>query len=160
MSIDIEFIQEYKSELSQDVLDLLQRALEEAARTEDVEGEVTVTFVDNDRIHELNREYRGIDRPTDVLSFAMNDEGEEEMEIFLEEGMEEIPNMLGDIIISIPKAQEQAEEYGHTFEREMGFLVVHGFLHLMGYDHETEEEEAEMFGKQEDILNRVRLTRE
>lgn len=160
MSIDIEFIQEYKLELSQDVLDLLQRALEEAARTEDVAGEVTVTFVDNERIHELNREYRGIDRPTDVLSFAMNDEGEEEMEIFLEEGMEEMPNMLGDIIISIPKAQEQAEEYGHTFEREMGFLVVHGFLHLMGYDHETEEEEAEMFGKQEDILNRVRLTRE
>ncbi|MBN6186171.1 rRNA maturation RNase YbeY [Aneurinibacillus sp. BA2021] len=160
MSIEIEFIQEYEPELPQAVLDLLQRALEEAARTEEVEGEVTVTFVDNERIHELNREYRGIDRPTDVLSFAMNDEGEEEMEIFLEEGMEEMPNMLGDIIISVPKAQEQAEEYGHTFEREMGFLAVHGFLHLMGYDHETEAEEAEMFGKQEAILNRVRLTRE
>jgi probable rRNA maturation factor len=90
----------------------------------------------------------------------MNEEGEDEMEIFLDEEMDDMPNMLGDIIISIPKAQEQAEEYGHSFEREMGFLAVHGFLHLNGYDHETESEEREMFGRQEEILNRVRLTRE
>ncbi|GEN33232.1 rRNA maturation RNase YbeY [Aneurinibacillus danicus] len=160
MSLDVEFIQEYSPELSEDLLDLLRRALEEAARVEEVEGEVTVTFVDNERIHELNREYRGIDRPTDVLSFAMNEAGEDEMEIFLDEEMDEMPNMLGDVIISIPKAVEQAEEYGHSFEREMGFLAVHGFLHLIGYDHETEAQEKEMFGRQEEILNRVRLTRE
>lgn len=160
MSIEIEFIQEYEPELSEDLLDLMRRVLEEAARTEEVEGELTVTFVGNERIHELNRDYRGIDRPTDVLSFAMNEEGEDEMEIFLDEEMDDMPNMLGDIIISIPKAQEQAEEYGHSFEREMGFLAVHGFLHLNGYDHETEAEEREMFGRQEEILNRVRLTRE
>ncbi|WP_286886011.1 rRNA maturation RNase YbeY [Aneurinibacillus sp. UBA3580] len=160
MSLDVEFIQEYSPELSEDLLDLLRRALEEAARVEEVEGEVTVTFVDNERIHELNREYRGIDRPTDVLSFAMNEAGEDEMEIFLDEEMDEMPNMLGDVIISVPKAVEQAEEYGHSFEREMGFLAVHGFLHLIGYDHETEAQEKEMFGRQEEILNRVRLTRE
>lgn len=160
MSIEIEFIQEYEPELSGELLALLRQVLEEAARTEEVEGELTVTFVDNERIHELNREYRGIDRPTDVLSFAMNEEGEDEMEIFLDEEMDDMPNMLGDVIISIPKAQEQAEEYGHSFEREMGFLAVHGFLHLNGYDHETEAEEREMFGRQEEILNRVRLTRE
>ncbi|CEH29644.1 rRNA maturation factor [Aneurinibacillus migulanus] len=160
MSIEIEFIQEYEPELSEELLALLRQVLEEAARTEEVEGELTVTFVDNERIHELNREYRGIDRPTDVLSFAMNEEGEEEMEIFLDEEMDDMPNMLGDVIISIPKAQEQAKEYGHSFEREMGFLAVHGFLHLNGYDHETEAEEREMFGRQEEILNRVRLTRE
>ncbi|MED4728502.1 rRNA maturation RNase YbeY [Aneurinibacillus migulanus] len=160
MSIEIEFIQEYEPELSEELLALLRQVLEEAARTEEVEGELTVTFVDNERIHELNREYRGIDCPTDVLSFAMNEEGEEEMEIFLDEEMDDMPNMLGDVIISIPKAQEQAKEYGHSFEREMGFLAVHGFLHLNGYDHETEAEEREMFGRQEEILNRVRLTRE
>jgi probable rRNA maturation factor len=160
MSLDIEFIQEYEPALSDDLLDMLRRVLEEAARAEEVEGEVTVTFVDNARIHELNREYRGIDRPTDVLSFAMNEEGEEEIEIFLDEEMEGMPNMLGDIIISIPKTREQAEEYGHSFERELGFLAVHGFLHLLGYDHMTEEDEKEMFSRQEEILHRVRLTRE
>ncbi|AMA72360.1 MULTISPECIES: rRNA maturation RNase YbeY [Aneurinibacillus] len=160
MSIEIEFIQEYVPKVPENVLDLVSRALTEAARVEEVDGEVTVTFVGNERIHELNREYRGIDRPTDVLSFAMNETGEDEMEIFLGEDMEEMPNMLGDIIISVPKAKEQAEEYGHSFEREMGFLAVHGFLHLLGYDHETKEQEKEMFGRQEEILNRVRLTRD
>jgi probable rRNA maturation factor len=160
MSLDVEFIQEYEPELSEELLGTLRRVLEEAARMEEIHGEVTVTLVDNERIHELNREYRGIDRPTDVLSFAMNEEGEEEMEIFLDEEMDEMPNMLGDIIISVPKAREQAEEYGHSFEREMGFLTAHGFLHLLGYDHDTEAEEKEMFNRQEEILNRVRLTRE
>lgn len=160
MKIDVEFIQEYEPEVSDELLATLTRVLEAAAELEEVEGEVTVTFVDNESIHELNRDYRGIDRPTDVLSFAMNEEGEDEMEIILDEEMEELPNMLGDIVISIPKAHEQAEEYGHSFEREMGFLVAHGFLHLLGYDHETEEDEKEMFARQDEILNRVRLVRE
>ncbi|WCN38780.1 rRNA maturation RNase YbeY [Aneurinibacillus uraniidurans] len=160
MKIDVEFIQEYEPEVSDELLATLARVLEAAAELEEVDGEVTVTFVDNESIHELNRDYRGIDRPTDVLSFAMNEEGEDEMEIILDEEMDELPNMLGDIVISIPKAREQAEEYGHSFEREMGFLVAHGFLHLLGYDHETEEDEKEMFARQDEILNRVRLVRE
>ncbi|BAU27261.1 putative rRNA maturation factor [Aneurinibacillus soli] len=160
MKIDVEFIQEYEPDVSDELLATLARVLEAAAELEEVDGEVTVTFVDNESIHELNRDYRGIDRPTDVLSFAMNEEGEDEMEIILDEEMDELPNMLGDIVISIPKAYEQADEYGHSFEREMGFLVAHGFLHLLGYDHETEEEEKEMFARQDEILSRVRLVRE
>jgi probable rRNA maturation factor len=101
-----------------------------------------------------------VDRPTDVLSFAMNESGEGEMDIFLdEEELDQFPNMLGDIIISVPRAQAQAEEYGHSLERELGFLVVHGFLHLLGYDHGTEAEEREMFGRQEEVLQKIGLTR-
>ncbi|WP_027415831.1 rRNA maturation RNase YbeY [Aneurinibacillus terranovensis] len=160
MSIEVEFIQEYTPEIKGELLDTLRKVLEAAGELEEVHGEVVVTFVNDERIHELNRDYRGIDRPTDVLSFAMNEQGEDEMDIFIDEEEEEIPNMLGDIIISVPRAREQAEEYGHSFEREMGFLVAHGFLHLIGYDHSTEEEEKEMFDLQEEILTRVHLVRE
>ncbi|MFY0545087.1 rRNA maturation RNase YbeY [Brevibacillus sp. H7] len=140
--------------------DLLIRCLQAAAESEEVSGEVVVTLVNNERIHELNRQYRGVDRPTDVLSFAMNEAGEGEMDIYVdEEEIEEFPNMLGDIVISVPKAQEQAKEYGHSLERELGFLAVHGFLHLLGYDHGTEEEEKEMFSRQEAILQKIGLTR-
>jgi probable rRNA maturation factor len=90
----------------------------------------------------------------------MNEPGEGEMEIFLDESdLEEFPNMLGDIIISLPKAQEQAEDYGHSLDRELGFLAVHGFLHLLGYDHGSEEEEKEMFSRQEAVLEQIGLTR-
>ncbi|TMW73855.1 rRNA maturation RNase YbeY [Alteribacter natronophilus] len=115
----------------------------------DPDSEVSVTFTGNEEIRELNRDYRGLDKATDVLSFALND-GEEENVHF--EEAEEIPDLLGDIIISVDRAREQAEEYGHTFERELGFLAVHGFLHLIGYDHQNEAEEKEMFSLQEEIL--------
>ncbi|MNL65169.1 Endoribonuclease YbeY [compost metagenome] len=111
----------------------------------------------------MNLEYRGIDRPTDVLSFAMNETGEDEPEIIYaleedEEG-EDVPYVLGDIIISVTRAQEQALEYGHSLERELGFLFVHGFLHLLGYDHQDAVSEAEMMSKQEKVLAQVGLTR-
>lgn len=128
--------------------------------------EVSITVVDNARIHEINREYRSIDRPTDVISFAIEDNDEEDFEVFFDESFlddddEEmaIPRLLGDIFISIDKVEEQAEEFGHSFEREIGFLVVHGFLHLNGYDHQTEEEEKEMFDLQEVILKENGLER-
>lgn len=92
--------------------------------------EVDITLVDDAAIHELNRTYRGIDRPTDVLSFAL-DEGEEEPEV----DDDEIEHLLGDVIISAPTAVRQGEEYGHGLEREMTYLAVHGMLHLLGYDH-------------------------
>ncbi|MBM7097104.1 rRNA maturation RNase YbeY [Bacillus sp. H-16] len=138
-------------ELSDVHVKLVRSVLETAYDVKEVnhEAEVSVTFVTDEKIHELNRDYRGIDRPTDVLSFALN-EGEDEFPLF-EEG-EVVPDLLGDIVISVQKAREQAEEYGHTFERELGFLAVHGFLHLIGYDHQTEEEEQEMFKLQEEIL--------
>ncbi|PAM93050.1 rRNA maturation RNase YbeY, partial [Flavobacterium sp. IR1] len=99
--------------------------------------------------------YRGKDMPTDVISFALNDEVEDEADMI----MEGMPNALGDIIISVAHISRQAEEYGHSFERELGFLVVHGFLHLLGYDHMTEQDEKAMFSRQEEILSAYGLTR-
>ncbi len=109
------------------------------------DAEISVTFTDNEKIHKLNFEYRNVDRPTDVLSFPMYD------------GKIEVVNCgtvwLGDIVISLEKAKTQAEEYNHSFERELAFLTVHSMLHLLGYDHEnSKEDEAEMFERQEAIL--------
>ncbi|NQX65401.1 rRNA maturation RNase YbeY [Paenibacillus alba] len=135
-------------------------------------GEVALTFVDDETIQELNKQYRDLDKPTDVLSFAMSEFGEDELQINYEddgadtEGLDDeelvseaFIEPLGDIIISVPRAIAQAEEYGHSVERELGFLFVHGFLHLIGYDHQSEEEEKVMFAKQEDILLKAGLTR-
>lgn len=151
-------------EINDSLITLLENILQKAAEAEGIiKGEVDLTFVNNERIHELNREYRGIDRPTDVLSFAMNEFTEDEPEIIYEveegEELEEFPDMLGDIIISVTRAQEQALEYGHSLERELGFLFVHGFLHLLGYDHQDDASEAEMMSKQEQVLIQVGLTR-
>ncbi|WP_232695361.1 rRNA maturation RNase YbeY [Brevibacillus daliensis] len=158
--LTIEILNEQDTQITAEHEALMQKCLEMAATLENVTGEVVVTLVDNERIHELNRDYRGVDRPTDVLSFALNEEGEDEMEILIDDNdFDDYPNMLGDIIISIPRTMEQAEDYGHSFERELGFLTVHGFLHLIGYDHGTPEEEKEMFGRQDEILAQVGLTR-
>lgn len=113
-------------------------------------AEVSVTVVDNEAIREINREHRGIDRPTDVLSFPMFDED-------FGDGEDAI---LGDIVLSLEKAVEQAEAYGHSLRREIAFLTVHSVLHLLGYDHEEgKAEESEMFSRQEAILTILKLTR-
>lgn len=136
-------------------------------------GEVALTFVNDEAIQELNKQYRDLDKPTDVLSFAMSEFGEDEIQINYEdnelnsaEGSQDDESVseafiepLGDIIISVPRAIAQAEDYGHSVERELGFLFVHGFLHLIGYDHQSEDEEKIMFAKQEDILQKAGLTR-
>ncbi len=152
----IDFIDE-TNEVTEEQLELLEQLLQHAAKEENVPSgaEMSVTFVDNEKIREINREYRGKDAPTDVISFALEEMGEEEIEII----GADLPPVLGDIIISLPKAREQAEQYGHSFMRELGFLAVHGFLHLLGYDHETEEEEKVMFAKQEQLLQQFGLTR-
>ena len=142
----------------------LNEVLQLAAEQEGVQnGEVTLTFVDNQEIHQLNKQYRGIDRPTDVLSFAMNDDVEDELDIIFEVGSEDeldpLSGMLGDIIISVERAEEQRIEYGHSLEREIGLLFVHGFLHLLGYDHQDDEAEAIMMAKQEAVLQKVGLNR-
>lgn len=103
-----------------------------------------IIIVDNETIHSINKEYRGVDRPTDVISFALEDDTS-----FIKTET----RILGDIYISIDKAREQAENYGHSLKREMSFLTVHGLLHLLGYDHMTEDEEKEMFELQELILD-------
>ena len=123
--------------------------------------EISVMFTDNDEIKELNRLHRGIDRATDVLSFPLIEYDEEgnvlsEFMDFNQDG----EMVLGDIVISLERAAEQAEEYGHSFSREVGFLTVHSMLHLLGYDHMTPEDEEEMFGYQEDILKEMNLSRD
>jgi probable rRNA maturation factor len=136
----------------------LEELLQLAGQQEEITtGEVALSFVTDEEIQQLNKEYRNLDQPTDVLSFAMQDIAEDELEIIYENEVEIEP--LGDIIISIPRAIAQSEDYGHSVEREIGFLFVHGFLHLIGYDHENETAEAEMFAKQENILQLAGLTR-
>ncbi|MFO3689639.1 rRNA maturation RNase YbeY [Staphylococcus felis] len=117
------------------------------------DAELSVTFVDEEEIQAINKEYRNKDRVTDVISFAF----EEQEELF--EGVD-LPRVLGDIIICTDVAKAQANEYNHSFERELGFLALHGFLHLLGYDHMNDEEEREMFGRQKIILNDFGLTRD
>ena len=114
--------------------------------------EFNVIIIDNEEIHKINREYRGIDRPTDVISFALEDDKSMVLD-------EEAGRILGDIYISIDKCREQALEYGHSFLRELAFLSVHGFLHLNGYDHMKEEDEKVMFKLQDDILDSYGITR-
>ncbi|PLR78122.1 rRNA maturation RNase YbeY [Bacillus sp. V3-13] len=156
MSLLIEPIDE-TGELAEEEINTVVALLNFAAELEDVEldTEVSITFVSNERIQEINRDYRDKDRPTDVISFAMEELGEGERQI---QGAE-IPRVLGDIVISVPKAKEQAEEYSHSFIRELGFLAVHGFLHLLGYDHMTEQDEKKMFSRQKDILDGFGLQR-
>lgn len=144
--------------LTEEQLEMVESLLQHAAEAERVaqDAELSVTFVDNEKIKEINRDYRSKDQVTDVISFAMEEQGEGEVSIV---GVD-MPPVLGDIIISVPRASEQAEEYGHSFTRELGFLAVHGLLHLLGYDHMTEEDEKKMFGKQKEILDAYGLKRE
>lgn len=117
-------------------------------------AEVSITLTDNPHIHEINREYRNVDRPTDVISFALNEGDEPEIE-------GEIPvNMLGDIIISVEKAIEQAKEYGHSTRRELAFLTVHGMLHLLGYDHIEEADRVEMRKEEDFVMTKLGISRE
>lgn len=149
--------------IQRQTLDLLDYAAKRLGK----EGkEMAVTFVTNERSHALNLEYRNTDRPTDVISLEYKPEtpfqiDEEDLaeDPDLADLMAEFDSYIGELFISVDKAREQAEDYGHSFEREMGFLAVHGFLHINGYDHYTPEDEAEMFGLQEEILTAYGLTR-
>lgn len=118
--------------------------------------EVDITIVDDEEIHRLNREYRNVDRPTDVLSFALDEGGEDEPELL--DALEE--HLLGDIIISAETAQRQGEEFGHGLTREVVYLAVHGLLHLLGYDHMTEEDKVIMRAKEEEALREIELSEE
>jgi probable rRNA maturation factor len=164
MSIRLDWNNELsESEISDSLIKKLEELLETAAAMENVRtGVVSLSFVDDETIHQLNQQYRGIDRPTDVLSFAMEESIEDEMVIQIDEEDQDGPSLehlLGDIIISVPTAKAQSKEYGHSPEREIGFLFVHGFLHLLGYDHQDGVSEESMFAKQEEILQKVGLIR-
>lgn len=133
-------------------LDRVNEVLEYAVKKEKLDNVLfNVIIVNNDYIHQLNKEYRGIDRETDVITFALEDE---------KEMISPVPErVLGDIYISIDKAISQADFYGHSLLRELSFLAVHGFYHLLGYDHQTKEEEEVMFSKQEEVLHDCKIER-
>lgn len=153
MNIDFVFdneVENFENNYEQDFTAIIEQALKTLGIKDDVE--VSCVLVDDERIHEINREYRHIDRSTDVISFAMEDNDQ-----FYVEGM---PRTLGDIFISVDHAKKQAEEYGHSLRREMCFLFTHGILHLLGYDHMTDEQEKEMFGLQDKILGALSIERE
>ena len=118
---------------------------------------ITITLTNPENIRKLNNEYRNIDRATDVLSFPMFEKDELDKKIQNQDFVHE--DVLGDIIISIDKVREQAEEYGHSFERELSYMIVHGFYHLMGYDHIKETDKEKMRPKEEKILNILKITR-
>lgn len=135
---------------------LVRRCCKAVLANEGFEGgaEISVTFVDDEAIHQLNKKHRGIDKSTDVLSFPMGENGE--FPINHDTGA----SLLGDIIISIEHAYDQAEKYGHTLQREIGFLTVHSLLHLLGYDHEDGGlEMVKMREKEEAVLTRIGLKR-
>ena len=153
MNIDFVFdneVENFENNYEQDFTAIIEQALKTLGIEDDVE--VSCVLVDDERIHEINREYRHIDRSTDVISFAMEDNDQ-----FYVEGM---PRTLGDIFISVDHAKKQAEEYGHSLRREMCFLFTHGILHLLGYDHMTDEQEKEMFGLHDQILGALSIERE
>ena len=127
--------------------DYLNEVLDYAIKKLNIDNSIfDIIFIDDEEMHKLNKEYRGIDRTTDVLSFALNDN--KHIDAFI--------NSLGDIFISIPKMKSQAEEYGHSEKRELSFLTLHGLLHLLGYDHTLgKKEEEEMFGLQKEILSEL-----
>ncbi|GCF93485.1 endoribonuclease YbeY [Enterococcus florum] len=157
--MDITFIDETEKvspDKIQEIDDLLQFAADHLKLAKDTE--MSVTFMDNAAIQTINREYRGKDAPTDVISFALEEEGEDEMPVIFD-AEDTMPRNLGDIMISIERAREQAEDYGHSYDRELGFLAVHGFLHINGYDHMTPEDEKVMFGLQKEILDAYGLER-
>lgn len=150
-------------EIKNQTLDILEFA---AQKTGKEDKEMAVTFVTNERSYELNLKYRDTNRPTDVISLEYKPESslsfdEEDLsdDPDLAEVLTEFDAYIGELFISVDKAREQAQEYGHSFEREMGFLAVHGFLHINGYDHYTPQEEKEMFSLQEEILDAYGLKR-
>lgn len=159
--MDLEIFDETK-EVSQEWLTMVDELLNYAGNYINLPAntEMSVTIVDNDKIHAINKKYRGVDRATDVISFAIEeDDGEEEPIIFADDLDVDIPKNIGDIFVSLDKVREQAEYLGHSEKRELGFLVVHGFLHLNGYDHMQPDDEKEMFDLQRKILDAYGLKR-
>jgi probable rRNA maturation factor len=181
MTLSLEWTDEREDASGQPIerwIALLEQLLQIAGEAEGIEtGIVSLTLTDDEGIRELNRQYRGLDKPTDVLSFPMLEPADDEPSVLtdadgyeVQEGESDewldepdagnpMAELLGDIVISVPRAMAQADEYGHSIERELGFLFVHGFLHLLGYDHDNEANEREMLARQEETLAKAGLAR-
>ncbi len=161
MNVNIIFENEQSSvEITDEISQIIEKVINKTLECESFDKDcmVSVTIVDNNQIHQLNNEFRGIDRPTDVLSFPVL-EFEDGKMIQNCGDYYEGKLILGDVILSAQKAKEQSIEYSHSLEREIGFLVCHSILHLLGYDHETEEERGVMRKKEEAALELLGLTR-
>ncbi len=158
MNIEIFYSNEQdKLEPPADIEQLIEKCTRAALAEEEIneDAQVSVTLVDNEAIREINREHRDIDRATDVLSFPLGDEDS------FDTDPETGAILLGDIVISLERAAEQAKEYGHSFYREVAFLITHSLFHLLGYDHvDSEKDEKLMFGKQDKVLEALGITRE
>ena len=140
---------------------VIEKVLKECFKEENIQDSglyITITLANPDYIRKINKQYRGIDKATDVLSFPLFEKGELDRKIKENDFLPE--DVLGDIVISIPKVEEQAIEYGHSFERELSYMVVHGFYHLMGYDHIQEEDKKIMRPKEEKILSILKIGRD
>ena len=149
-----------KIEQNKDYEDLINKVVDECFKTEGLDKlklYISITLTVPEVIRKANKKYRNIDKATDVLSFPMFEKEELEELIKNNYGVEDV---LGDLIISIPKVKEQAIEYGHSFERELAYMVVHGFYHLMGYDHMEENDKKEMRQKEDGVLNKLGITRD
>lgn len=142
-----------KMDISEKLINMINNIVIQCLKYEefDEDYEISLSFVDNEEIHNLNKEFRNVDRPTDVLSFPLI---EDDFNIQIEE------KALGDIVISLEKALEQSIEYNHSFEREVAFLVCHSMFHLMGYDHDNDENTKIMRKKEEDVLSKLGIVRE
>ena len=140
--------------------EIIEKVVKECFETEELTDSkmyINIILTTSKNIREYNKKYRNIDRETDVLSFPMFEKEELDKKITNKDF--ENTDILGDMIISIPKVEEQAKEYGHSFERELAYMVVHSFYHLMGYDHMVEEDKSLMRTKEENILNKLKITR-
>ncbi|NLN41469.1 MAG: rRNA maturation RNase YbeY [Clostridiales bacterium] len=155
-----------KIEITQDTEKLIYNSIKKVLDIEEfhLKAMVDIILVDNQDIRKINSEYRGVDKATDVLSFPILDlkSGQKSLDVNTFNNDIDPDSgaiILGDIIVSMEKVKEQAEEYGHSFERELGFLIVHGMLHLLGYDHMTEDDRNKMRSKEEAVLKALNLTR-
>lgn len=159
--MDLTIYDETDGQVSPAQLALVRDVLQFAARQLSLKDstEMSVTMMTNPAIRKLNQQYRGVDRATDVLSFAAEESGDETPIIMDPELAAELPENLGDLFVSIDKVEEQAKFLGHSVDRELAFLVVHGFLHLNGYDHEKQADEQRMFDLQREILDEYGLQR-
>ena len=148
-------------EEKQEYEETIKKVIEQCFKEEGLENSklyITFTLTTPEEIKKINTEYRNIERATDVLSFPMFEK--DELEKKIEEKDFNYPDVLGDIVISIEKVEEQAKEYGHSLERELSYMVVHGFYHLMGYDHIKEDDKKQMRQKEEKVLNALNIIRE
>lgn len=158
MQIDIEYLNVEPNEKYEEIISkVLNKCFEEENLPQN-KLNVSITLTDLKNIRNLNCKHRNIDKETDVLSFPMFEK--EEIDKKVAKNDFQIEDILGDMVICIPKVEEQAEEYGHSFERELSYMVVHSFYHLMGYDHMEEEPKKEMRQKEEYILKQLGITRE